>query len=319
MISAFVLETLAEANTPTAFLSGENRLLNQPEFRDPDKAHKLMSYLSGGGTILPSAEGMQPSDEVRVLIGPENVAEELKDSSVVIASYDAGDNTRGLIGVVGPTRMDYSAVAAKLSFLAAGLRTTDMNEDKNETEELKEENAQEVPTEEKEDKKPEKKDKKAGRKKEDERLTALEAEKEALEKDKAALNDKYLRICAEYDNFRRRSQKEKDNLYGDIKADTVQKFLPVYDNLERALKQGTEDEAYRKGVEMIMTQFNATLEKLGVKKIESLGQTFDPNKHNAVMHVEDESLGENTIVEVFQEGFTVNDKVIRFAMVKVAN
>ncbi len=194
-----------------------------------------------------------------------------------------------------------------------------MNEDKNETEELKEENAQEVPTEEKEDKKPEKKDKKAGRKKEDERLTALEAEKEALEKDKAALNDKYLRICAEYDNFRRRSQKEKDNLYGDIKADTVQKFLPVYDNLERALKQGTEDEAYRKGVEMIMTQFCATLEKLGVKKIESLGKTFDPAFHNAVMHVDDEEQGENVIVEVFQEGFTIGEKVIRFAMVKVAN
>ena len=121
VIAAFVLEVLSEANTPTAFLSGENRLLNQPEFRDPDKAHRLMSYLSGGGSILPSAAGMQSSDEVRVLIGPENVAEELKDSSVVIASYDAGDNTRGLIGVVGPTRMDYSAVAAKLSFLAAGL------------------------------------------------------------------------------------------------------------------------------------------------------------------------------------------------------
>ena len=99
----------------------------------------------------------------------------------------------------------------------------------------------------------------------------------------------------------------------------MQQFLPVYDNLERALKQGTEDEAYRKGVEMIMSQFNATLEKLGVKKIESLGQTFDPNKHNAVMHVDDESLGENVIVDVFQEGFTVGEKVIRFAMVKVAN
>ena len=96
-------------------------------------------------------------------------------------------------------------------------------------------------------------------------------------------------------------------------------FLPVYDNLERALKQGTEDEAYRKGVEMIMTQFNATLEKLGVEKIKSLGETFDPNKHNAVMHVDDESLGENVIVDVFQEGFTVGEKVIRFAMVKVAN
>ena len=121
VISAFVIETLTEANTPSAFISGENRLLSQPEFRDPDKAHKLMSYLSGGGYILPSPEGMGDPSEVRVLIGPENVAEELKDSSVIIASYDAGDNTRGLIGVVGPTRMDYSAVAAKLQFLAAGL------------------------------------------------------------------------------------------------------------------------------------------------------------------------------------------------------
>ncbi len=121
VIAAFALETLGGANTPAAFITGENRLLSQPEFRDPDKAHRLMSYLSGGGHILPAADSFGGTDEVRVLIGPENVAEELKDSSVVIASYDAGDNTRGLIGVVGPTRMDYSAVAAKLSFLAAGL------------------------------------------------------------------------------------------------------------------------------------------------------------------------------------------------------
>ena len=209
---------------------------------------------------------------------------------------------------------------------------TDMNEEKDkmdaaaetesQPEKVREEPEKEAQTEskseKKEDKKEDKKEKRFGKKKEDERA-ALEAEKEALEKEKSALNDKYLRICAEYDNFRRRSQKEKDNLYGEIKANTVQQFLPVYDNLERALKQGTDDEAYRKGVEMIMTQFNATLEKLGVKKIESLDQTFDPNKHNAVMYVEDESLGENTIVEVFQEGFTVGEKVIRFAMVKVAN
>ncbi|MBR5093783.1 MAG: heat-inducible transcription repressor HrcA [Oscillospiraceae bacterium] len=121
VISSFVLETLSVDSAPTAFVSGENRLLSQPEFRDPDKAHRLMSYLSGGGYVLPSAESMGGTGEIRVLIGPENVAEELKDSSVVIASYDAGDDTRGLIGVVGPTRMDYSAVAAKLSFLAAGL------------------------------------------------------------------------------------------------------------------------------------------------------------------------------------------------------
>ena len=135
----------------------------------------------------------------------------------------------------------------------------------------------------------------------------------------AALNDKYLRLCAEYDNFRKRSQKEKDSLYADIKAETLKKFLPVYDNLVRALDQSTEDEAYRQGVEMIMTQFNTTMEKLGVTEIESLGQKFDPAFHNAVMHVEDAEKGENEIVEVFQKGFIMGDKVIRFAMVKVAN
>ena len=141
----------------------------------------------------------------------------------------------------------------------------------------------------------------------------------ALEKEKADLNDRFLRICAEYDNFRKRSQKEKDALYGDIKANTVTQFLPVYDNLERALKQNTEDEAYKKGVEMIMTQFCSTLEKLGVTEIECLGEKFDPAMHNAVMHVDDEEKGENEIVEVFQKGFKLGEKVIRFAMVKVAN
>ena len=121
VIAAFAIEVLSEADKPAAFISGENRLLNQPEFRDPDKAHALMNYLSGGGYVLPPDEVIDGGDGVRVLIGPENVAEELKGSSVVMASYDAGDNTRGLIGIVGPTRMDYSAVAAKLSALAAGL------------------------------------------------------------------------------------------------------------------------------------------------------------------------------------------------------
>ena len=175
--------------------------------------------------------------------------------------------------------------------------------------------AAETPAEEPE-KKADKKDKKKDKKKDGDRSAEQIAE---LTAQLAAANDRYLRICAEYDNFRRRSQKEKDGLYGDIKADTIQKFLPVYDNLERALKQGTEDEAYRKGVEMIMTQFESTLEKLGVTVIESLGQTFDPALHNAVMHIDDEAKGENEIVEVFQQGFKLGEKVIRFAMVKVAN
>ena len=143
--------------------------------------------------------------------------------------------------------------------------------------------------------------------------------KEAAEKLLREEKDRYLRLAAEYDNFRKRSQKEKDSLYTDIKVDTLRKFLPVYDNLERALKQATADEAYRKGVEMIMAQFKSTMDGLGVTEIAAEGEKFDPEKHNAVMHVEDESFGENEIVEVFQRGFTLGDKVIRFAMVKVAN
>ncbi len=169
---------------------------------------------------------------------------------------------------------------------------------------------QEAPEESKESKK-EKKQKKESKK---------EAElKETAEKLIQAEKEKYLRLCAEYDNFRKRSQKERESLYADIKADTLLKFLPVYDNLERALATPTADEAYRKGVEMTMVQFNQTLEKLGITEIEALGKPFDPNVHNAVMHVEDESFGENEVVEVFQKGFRLNDKVIRFAMVKVAN
>ena len=135
----------------------------------------------------------------------------------------------------------------------------------------------------------------------------------------AAMNDKYLRLCAEYDNFRKRTQKEKDAIYADVRANTLISFLPVYDNLVRALNQPTEDEAYKKGVEMIMTQFCTTLQKLGVEEINCLGEKFDPTMHNAVMHVDDEEKGENEIVEVFQKGFKLGDKVIRFAMVKVAN
>ena len=131
--------------------------------------------------------------------------------------------------------------------------------------------------------------------------------------------DKYLRLLAEYDNYRKRSQKEKENAWTTAKADAVKEFLPVFDNLERALKQETADEAYAKGVEMIMTQFRTTLEKLGVTEIPALGLTFDPNLHNAVMHVDDENFGENTVAEVFQTGFQIGDKIIRHAMVKVAN
>ena len=134
-----------------------------------------------------------------------------------------------------------------------------------------------------------------------------------------AEKDRYLRLAAEYDNYRKRSAKERESIYQDVQADTVTKFLPVYDNLARALGQATCDEAYRKGVEMIMTQLRDILSRMGVTEIEALGQKFDPALHNAVMHEEDETKGEGEIVQELQKGFKMGDKVIRFAMVKVAN
>ena len=134
-----------------------------------------------------------------------------------------------------------------------------------------------------------------------------------------AEKDRYLRLLAEYDNYRKRSSKERESIYQDVRADTVTKFLPVYDNLARALGQATCDEAYRRGVEMIMTQLRDILSRMGVTEIEALGQKFDPALHNAVMHEEDETKGEGEIVQELQKGFKMGDKVIRFAMVKVAN
>ena len=135
----------------------------------------------------------------------------------------------------------------------------------------------------------------------------------------AAPDDRFLRLAAEYDNYRKRTAKEKEALWAQAKADTAVAFLPVYDNLERALKQETADEAYKKGVEMTMNQLKEVFSKLGITEIDALGKPFDPNLHNAIMHVEDENFGENTVAEVFQAGFMLGEKVIRFAMVKVAN
>lgn len=135
----------------------------------------------------------------------------------------------------------------------------------------------------------------------------------------AAEKDKYMRLYAEYENYRKRSSKEREALYSQVKSDTVTSFLPVYDNLERALKTSCSDEAFLKGIEMTMAQLRGVFEKLGIKEIDAVGKKFDANLHNAVMHVEDGSLGESEIVEEFQKGFTLGDKVIRFSMVKVAN
>ena len=134
-----------------------------------------------------------------------------------------------------------------------------------------------------------------------------------------AEHDSFLRLAADYDNFRKRTVKEKEASYGNGRADTIGKLLPVYDNLERALNQSTEDAAYKKGVEMTMNELVKILGGMGVEIFGERGDAFDPNLHNAVMHIDDESLEENTVSQVFQKGFKLGDKVIRFAMVQVAN
>ena len=134
-----------------------------------------------------------------------------------------------------------------------------------------------------------------------------------------AERDAHLRVAAEFDNFRKRTIKEKEASYGNGKADAVTKILPIYDNLERALNQPTEDIAYKKGVELTMNELLKIFGTLGVEVFGNVGDVFDPNLHNAVMHTEDESLGENTISMVFQKGLKMGDKIVRFAMVQVAN
>ena len=134
-----------------------------------------------------------------------------------------------------------------------------------------------------------------------------------------AERDAHLRCAAEYDNFRKRTVKEKEASYGNGKADAVAKMLPIYDNLERALNQETSDAAYKKGVEMTMNELVKIFTSLGVEIFGNVGDAFDPNLHNAVMHIENEELPENSISAVFQKGFKIGDKVVRFAMVQVAN
>ena len=171
------------------------------------------------------------------------------------------------------------------------------------------------------DEKDGKKDKKSSEKeakKLKSRITQLEKELEAAKSEAADATDKYMRVCAEYDNFRKRSQKEREGIYSDAAADSIKELLPLIDNLERAT-QYTNPEKVAEGVEMVLSTLPAVFEKLKITSFGEAGETFDPNIHNAVMHVEDEEKGEGKITDVFQKGYKIGDKVVRYAMVKVAN
>ncbi|MBQ9085762.1 MAG: nucleotide exchange factor GrpE [Clostridia bacterium] len=194
-------------------------------------------------------------------------------------------------------------------------------ESEQETVEEKEEGEEKEEREEKKEEKSSRGEKKKLKKAEAE-LSELKKTLDQKDAAFADLNDKYLRLCAEYDNFRKRSSKEKEGIYADACCDILEQILPVLDNLERAALYNTEDAAETpmgKGLELTLRSFMDTLQKIGVTEIEAFGKPFNPDLHNAVMHVDDENYGENEIVEVFMKGYAKGDKVLRYSMVKVAN
>ncbi|MBR2042400.1 MAG: nucleotide exchange factor GrpE [Oscillospiraceae bacterium] len=150
-------------------------------------------------------------------------------------------------------------------------------------------------------------------------LDSVKEELENLKAEKDELYDKYLRTLAEYDNFRKRSQREKDAIYGDATAETVKKLLPVIDSFERALNYECKDEEFKKGISLIQNTLKEVFEGMGVKEIPDVGEQFNPNLHEAVMHTEDPAYDENVITDCYRKGYTLGDKVIRFSMVTVAN
>ena len=194
-----------------------------------------------------------------------------------------------------------------------------------ETKHPMEEETQEVPQQEAaqaEETAAEPKEKK-GKKKKEKTYTLTQQQMEAMElaaKQLDSVKDQFVRLTAEYDNYRKRTTKEKDNIYQDAKADTIKAFLAVYDNLERAVATGGDDDSpHKNGLEMIFHQFQDILAKQGVTEIEAKGCEFNPETMNAVMHIDDENYGENVVAQVFQAGFMMGDKVVRHAIVQVAN
>lgn len=150
--------------------------------------------------------------------------------------------------------------------------------------------------------------------------TVQPSREELLEKELAEKNDQFMRVCAEYDNFRKRSQKEKQDIYSSSKADVIKDLLPILDNIDRAQdNKEASFEDYKKGIDLIFAQFAQLLEKTGVESFGERGDEFDPNIHNAVMTVEDAELGENTVAQVFTKGYKLGDRIIREAVVQVAN
>ena len=272
--------------------------------------------------------------DIQVYIGDESNVENMKDCSVVTATYELGEGMQGTIGIIGPKRMDYEHVMKTLKTLMAELDDIFHRDEPEEAKKAAEAEAkeQEAKGQEPEDAEETEATEEEAVGKETNSEDAEEPKKKKLfekknKKDKkdeqiADLTDKLTRHMAEFDNYRKRTEKEKSAMYEIGAKDVVEKILPIVDNFERGLQSVPEekkDDPFVDGMDKIYKQMMSTLEGIGVKPIEAVGQEFDPNFHNAVMHVEDEELGENVVAEEFQKGYMYRDSVVRHSMVKVAN
>ena len=196
----------------------------------------------------------------------------------------------------------------------AEAKKSEKTKDKKVKETPKKESDKKTESEKPEEKEEDKKETSGGEK------DSLDSELENIRNQLSQVNDKLLRTLAEYDNYRKRTQKEKEAIYSDSKSEIVMKLLPVIDNFERAEQAEQPDfETYKKGIDMIFTQLIEAMKSLGVESFGETGDGFDPNMHNGVMHIDDENLGENVIADVFMKGYKMGDKVLRPATVKVAN
>ena len=334
-----IVETISKADDLKIYTSGATNIFKYPELSDSGKASELIYALEEkqglSGLVNDKDDSDKTEDDnhgIQVYIGNETPVESMKDCSVVTATYELQDGMKGTIGIIGPKRMDYEKVVDTLKEMQTHLddvfkkkksEETVQDEVKNQETDAKKKEACNCESECKADE--------SQNTCEADESDKAEAQDESTESSKKKdpkdavieeLQDRVKRQMAEFDNFRKRTEKEKSTMFEMGASDIIKKLLPIVDNFDRGFKSVTDEELetpFAKGMDMVHKQLLKMLEDADVKPIEALGGEFNPDFHNAVMHVEDDSVGENIVVEEFEKGYTYRDQVIRHSMVKVAN
>ena len=341
-----IVETISGEDNLKIYTSGATNIFKYPELSDSTKASELIYALEEKQSLTDFVKDTESDDSdntgIQVYIGSEAPVESMKDCSVVTATYELQDGMRGTIGIIGPKRMDYDKVVEKLKTIQNQL--DDVFKKSQERLDIK------VSKKEKDSQKKDEKLEKDIDKTEKKDAETVEAQADNADADNTAsdaeaagdtdndksdnkkkdprdavideLQDRVKRQMAEFDNYRKRTDKEKSAMFEMGASDVIKKLLPIVDNFERGFKAITDEEKetpFAKGMDMVYKQTMKMLEDLEVKPIEAVGLEFNPDVHNAVMHVEDDSVGEGIVVEEFEKGYTYRDTVIRHSMVKVAN